>query len=109
MKFHLVDDRILVKPQEFRKEKVRESGIIEPAVADNPHETQIARVLMTGKNVHRDDGLALLTEVCRVGDTIIYPQFAGMKVILDDDVGEFEAGEYRILKKEEILAVIDDS
>jgi co-chaperonin GroES (HSP10) len=108
MKFKLVDDRILVKPQEFRQEKKTDTGLILPHVADQPHQTQIAEVLMTGKNVHRDDGLALLTEVCRVGDTIIYPQFAGMKVVLDDDIGEFEAGEYRILKKDEILAVIKD-
>jgi len=109
MKLELVDDRILVKPQAFRQEKETDSGLILPHVADTPHESQISRVIMMGRNVHRNDDTLPLSKVCKVGDTVVFPQFAGMKVILDDPVGELEAGEYRILKRDEILAVIDDS
>jgi chaperonin GroES len=84
-------DRILVKPLE--QEEATKSGIILPDTAEKERKAQ-------GQIVAIGQGEKILKLNLKVGDKVLYGKYAGDEV-------EVEKVEYKILRDEEILAVLN--
>lgn len=83
-------DRVLVKPQ--AAEEVTKSGIVLPDTAEKEKKEQ-------GEIIAIGDGEKIQKLNLKVGDKVLFGKYAGDEV-------EIEKVEYKILKDEEILAVI---
>lgn len=79
-KLEPLGDRVIVKPIE--KEEVSRGGIILPDTAkEKPQEGEVIAV---GPGKLRDDGTRIVMNV-KVGDRVIYAQYAGTELKLDDE------------------------
>ena len=95
MKFNPVRDRVVIK--ELDGETKTKSGIFIPDTAtEKPGQGNVVAV---GTGHLLDNGNIVTLEV-KTGDKVLFGQYAGQTVKVDGE-------EYRILKEEEILAVIE--
>lgn len=95
MNFNPTRDRLIVK--EFDGETQTKSGIFIPDVATEKPNQGIVVAVGTGKVLA--NGTVVPMEV-KVNDKVIFGQQVGQTVKVDDV-------EYRILKEEDVLAIID--
>jgi chaperonin GroES len=83
-------DRILVKP--LKQEDVTKSGIVLPDTAEKERKAQ-------GEIAAIGEGEKIQKLNLKVGDRVIYGKYAGDEV-------EIDKVEYKILKDDEVLAVM---
>ena len=80
IKLEPMGDRVVVRPIE--KKEVSRGGIILPDTAkEKPHEGEIIAV---GPGRYGDDGKRMAMDA-KVGDRVIYAEYAGTEVKLDDE------------------------
>lgn len=90
-KIRPLGDRVLVAP--LSEEEVTASGIILPDTVEKEKKAE-GKVLAVG------DGEEIKKLKLKEGDTIIYGKYSGEEVMLEKE-------EYKILKDDEVLAVIE--
>lgn len=96
MKFSPVRDRMVVKLLEAQTTTA--GGIVIPdAATEKPNR---AKVIAVGAGHLTKEGLVIPLEV-KVGDTVLFGQYAGQNVKIDGE-------EYLILKEEDVMAVIEE-
>jgi chaperonin GroES len=98
MKLKPIDERVLIKPQEEQERKV--GGIIIPETAskDRP---QMGKVVALGDDVEiADRKQKKMSEIIKVGDTVVFAKYGGTEVKLDDE-------EFLLVSRNDILAVVD--
>ena len=95
MKLKVIDDKILVQPDESEDEKSPGGIIIPDTAKEKPQE---AEVIAVGKGRVDEDGKAIPLEV-KKGDKVLIGKFSGSEVTINDE-------EHVILREEEILAKI---
>lgn len=95
MKIKPLHDRLLVRPLDA--ETVTKSGIVIPDTAAEKPFT--GKVLVVGHGRKSEDG-KLIPLVVKEGDTVMYNQYAGQKVKIEND-------EHLILKEDEIMAIVE--
>jgi chaperonin GroES len=94
MKFRPLEDRVLVEPMEA--EDVTAGGIVLPdAAKEKPRR---GTVIAAGPGRHNDEGGRDPMAVA-VGDVVVYGQYAGTDVTLDDT-------DYKVLRESDILAKV---
>ncbi len=94
MKFHPLDDRLLVEPLEAEEQTT--VGILLPdAAREKP--TQ-GRVVAIGPGKQLDDGSRAPMAVA-VGDVVVYNKYGGTDVTLEDT-------DYKVLRESDILAKV---
>ena len=93
-KLRPLGDRVLLKPVE--QEMKTKSGIVLPESAQE--KTNEAEFVAVGPGKH-DDGKLIKPEV-KVGDIVLYSEYSGQKVKIDNV-------EHQIVREEDILAVYD--
>ena len=94
MKFHPLDDRLLIEPLEAADKTA--GGIILPdAAKEKP--TQ-GRVVAVGPGKQLDDGSRAPMAVA-VGDVVVYNEYGGTDVTLEET-------DYKVLRESEILAKV---
>ncbi len=82
-------DNVVLKKDPVDKEKKSAGGII---LTENKENTpSMARVVAKGEKCEADFG---------VGDQVVYKEYSGTKVTVDDE-------EYIILEEEDVLAVVE--
>ena len=91
-----LDDRIVVRALEAEEKTA--GGILLPDTAKE--KPQKAKILAVGAGRLTDEGKRLPLDV-KVGDTILYGKYAGTEV-------KWNGEELRILRENEILAVVDE-
>ena len=91
-----LDDRIVVRALEAEEKTA--GGILLPDTAKE--KPQKAKILAVGAGRLTDEGKRLPLDV-KVGDTILYGKYAGTEV-------KWKGEELRILRENEILAVVDE-
>lgn len=94
MKLKPLGDRVIVKPLE--QESKTKSGIIIPDTAKE--KSHRGKVLSVGEGKFDDGKLAPMT--VKVGDEILYKEYAGDEFKLDGE-------EVIILKEDDIIAIIE--
>ncbi|MGO3019104.1 MAG: co-chaperone GroES [Anaerococcus sp.] len=92
MKLQPIGKRLVIKKVEA--EKTTSSGIVLPQSAQE--KPQYAEVVAISENVLNDKEI---DSVLEVGDKVIYSQYSGTEVKLDDE-------EFIVIKYEDVLAVI---
>jgi chaperonin GroES len=95
MKVNPVRDRVLVKP--FENETKTKSGLMIPENIKD--KTAKGKVLSVGTGKLTKDGVSV-PMIVKEGDTVIYDDWAGQMVLIDNE-------EYRVLKEEEIIATVE--
>ncbi len=91
MNIRPLGDRILVKPLE--QEETTKSGIVLPGTADKEKKAE-------GEVIAVGEGEDILKLKLAIGDKVLYGKYAGDEVVI-------EKVEYRILKDDEVLAVMN--
>lgn len=91
-KIRLLDDRVLIMPEEL--EKTSSGGIVLPNVVDRDEP-------MVGEIVSVGPGKSNPLKV-KVGDTVLYNKYAGTLVKFDD-----EEKKYLIMREEDLLAILE--
>jgi chaperonin GroES len=91
MKLKPLGDRVVVKP--VTQEEVTKSGIVLPDTVEKEKKEQ-------GEIVSIGEGEKIKKLNLKVGDTVIFGKYAGDEVEIDDT-------EYKVLKEEDVLAVIE--
>ena len=100
MRLQPVNDKLVVKVKEKKKDERTSSGIILP---DSVGEKCIeAEVVAVSEGMYTTTG-ATVPPICSVGDTIIYDELAQSPKDF-----KFEGEEYVILSQNEILTIIRD-
>lgn len=95
MKINPIKDRILVKPLDA--ETVTQSGIVIPdAAQEKPFQ---GRVLAVGTGKITDEGQPVPL-IVKKGDTVMYSQYAGQKVKINNE-------DHLIMKEDEIMAIVE--
>lgn len=94
--FTPIADRVLVRPAEA--ETVSASGIVLPGSAQE--KPMRGEVLAVGKGRAAADG-RLLEMPVSTGDMVVYGKYSGSDI-------KFEGEDYKILRADEILAVIEN-
>ena len=94
MKLVPLGDRVVLK--HLVAEETTKSGIVLPG--QNKEKSQQAEVIAVGPGTTAD-GKELKMEV-KVGDHVIYSQYAGTQVKLDDE-------EYVVVKQSDIVAIVE--
>lgn len=92
MKLQPIGKRIVIKKVEA--EKTTSSGIVLPQSAQEA--PQYAEVVAISEDVTNDEEVKSVLEV---GDKVIYSQYSGTEVKLDDE-------DFIVIKYEDILAVV---
>jgi chaperonin GroES len=95
MKVNPIRDRILVKPLDA--DTVTKSGIVIPDAAKEKPNT--GKVLGVGSGKLTKEGQTIPL-VVRQGDTVMYSQYAGQKVKIDNE-------EHLILTEDEVMAIVE--
>jgi chaperonin GroES len=95
MKINPIRDRILVKPLDA--ETVTKSGIVIPDAAKEKPNTGKVLGVGTGKLTEEGQTVPLIV---KQGDTVMYSQYAGQKVKIDNE-------EHLILKEDEVMAIVE--
>jgi len=91
MKLKPLGDRIVVKP--VTQEEVTKSGIVLPDTVEKEKKEQ-------GEIISIGEGEKIKKLNLKVGDTVIFGKYAGDEVEIDDI-------EYKVLKDEDVLAIIE--
>lgn len=91
MKLKPLGDRIVVKP--VTQEEVTKSGIVLPDTVEKEKKEQ-------GEVIAIGDGEKIKKLNLKVGDKVIFGKYAGDEVEIEDT-------EYKVLKEEDVLAVIE--
>ena len=100
MRLQPVNDKLVVKVKEKKKDERTSSGIILP---DSVGEKCIeAEVIAVSEGMYTTTG-ATVPPICSVGDTIIYDEMAQSPKDY-----KFEGEDYVILSQNEILTIIKD-
>jgi len=95
MKVNPIRDRILIKPLD--KETTTKSGIVIPdAAKEKPMQ---GKVLSVGTGKLSDDG-SVIPLIIKEGDTVMYSQWAGQTVRIDNQ-------DHLILKEEDVMAIVE--
>ncbi|MBS7238644.1 MAG: co-chaperone GroES [Acetatifactor sp.] len=94
MKLVPLGDRVVLK--HLVAEETTKSGIVLPG--QNKEKSQQAEVIAVGPGTTAD-GKEIKMEV-KVGDHVIYSQYAGTQVKLDDE-------EYVVVKQSDIVAIVE--
>lgn len=94
MKIHPLADRVVVKPLE--QESKTKSGIIIPDTAKE--KSQKGKVVAVGQGKYDDGKLVPLS--VKVGDMVLYREYGGEELKLDNET-------VMILKEEDILAILE--
>ena len=97
LKVRPVGDRILVEPAEENERKGKKGVIIIPDTAKEKPMESVVVALGTGKT--DDEGKKVPFEV-KKGERVLVSKYGGTEIKLDGK-------EYRILKSDDVLAVID--
>lgn len=95
MKINPIRDRILIKPLDA--ETVTKSGIVIPETAKEKPVT--GKVLAVGSGKITEEG-QVVSLVVKEGDTVMYSQYAGQKVKIDNE-------EHLILKEDDVMAIVE--
>lgn len=94
MKLKPLSDRVIVKPLE--QESKTKSGIIIPDTAKE--KSHRGKVIAVGEGKYEDGKLISMT--VKVGDEVIYKEYAGDEVKIENE-------KVVILKEEDIIAIIE--
>jgi chaperonin GroES len=96
MKIRPIDERVLIKP--FKEEERKVGSIIIPDTAKE--RPQMGEVVALGDDIEiADRKQRKLSDVLKVGDTIVYARYGGTEVKIDDQ-------EYLLVSRSDILAVV---
>jgi chaperonin GroES len=95
MKINPIRDRILIKPLDA--ETVTKSGIVIPEAAKEKPVT--GKVIGVGSGKITEEG-QVVPLVVKEGDTVMYSQYAGQKVKIDNE-------EHLILKEDDVMAIVE--
>ncbi len=96
MKIRPIDERVLIKP--FKEEERKVGSIIIPDTAKE--RPQMGEVVALGDDIEvADRKQKKLSDVLKVGDTIVYARYGGTEVKVDDQ-------EYLLVSRSDILAVV---
>ena len=90
-------DRVIVKPAEA--EEQTKSGLVIPDSAKE--KPQRGEVIAVGEGRWDEDGERRIPVDVKVGDTVIYGKYGGTDV-------KIEGEEYKILRADDIYAVVED-
>jgi len=88
-------DRVLIKP--IKEETQTKTGIIIPDSASQKKQGQ-GKVFAVGKGKVDDSGKLIPVGV-KVGDIVVFSEYAGEKVLVEDE-------EYYVIGEQNILAII---
>ena len=96
MKIRPIDERVLIKP--FKEEERKVGSIIIPDTAKE--RPQMGTVVALGDDFEiADRKQKKLSDVLKVGDTIVYARYGGTEVKIDEE-------EYLLVGRSDILAVV---
>ena len=96
MKIRPIDERVLIKP--FKEEERKVGSIIIPDTAKE--RPQMGTVVALGDDIEiADRKQKKLSDVLKVGDTIVYARYGGTEVKIDEE-------EYLLVGRSDILAVV---
>ena len=96
MKIRPIDERVLIKP--YKEEERKVGSIIIPDTAKE--RPQMGEVIALGDDIEiADRKQKKLSDVLKVGDTIVYARYGGTEVKIDDQ-------EYLLVGRSDILAVV---
>ena len=95
MAIHPLDDRIVVKPVEAEAKSA--GGILLPDSAKE--KPQRAKVVAVGEGRLTDSGKRVALSV-KKGDEVLFGKYAGTEI-------KWQGSEYKILRENEVLAIID--
>ena len=91
-------DRILVKPK--TADEITKSGIVLPASAEKEQKEQ-------GEIVAIGNGAKIKKLNLKVGQTVVFGKYGGDEIELDLHDGKAGKVEYKFLKDEDILGVVE--
>ncbi len=95
MKIRPLHDRLLV--ERLEEKEIKKGGVIIPDTAkEKPQE---GKVIAVGNGKVTDEGKKIPLDV-KAGDTILFGQYSGSEVKLDDK-------EYLIMREEDVLAILE--
>lgn len=94
VKIQPLADRVLVEPVE-EKEQIKGGIVIPDSAKEKPTEARVV-ALGTGKTDDKGNKVAF---VVKVGDIVLTSKYGGTEV-------KFEDKEYKILKEDDILAIV---
>ena len=96
MKIRPIDERVLIKP--FKEEERKVGSIIIPDTAKE--RPQMGTVMALGDDIEiADRKQKKLSDVLKVGDTIVYARYGGTEVKIDEE-------EYLLVSRNDILSVV---
>lgn len=98
MKIKPLGDRILVKP--LTSEEVTKSGIVLPASAEKEQKEQ-GQVVAVGR------GSKIKKLHLKPGDTVVFGKYSGDEIEIDPPDGRAGKVEYKFLKEEDILGIVE--
>lgn len=98
MKIKPLGDRILVKP--LTSAEVTKSGIILPETAEKEQKEQ-------GIVVAVGNGLKVKKLRLSPGDKVVFGKYSGDELEIDSPDGESRKVEYKFLKEEDILGIVE--
>ncbi len=90
MKLKVIDDRVLVQPEEVEDDKKTPGGIIIPDTAKE--KPQRGKIIAIGTDEE-------LKDVVKVGDTIVFGKYTGDEI-------EADGKKYLVVQRSDILAII---
>jgi len=96
MNLRPLEDRVIVQPA--KAEEMTKSGLVIPDSAQE--KPQRGTIIAVGPGKMKDDGTRTEVDV-KVGDTVIYSKYGGTDV-------KIEGEEYKILRADDIYAVVED-
>lgn len=96
MKLKPLGDRVIVKP--LTQEEVTKSGIVLPDTVEKEKKEQ-GEVVAVGPGRLNEKGIRNAPEV-KVGDRVLFGKYAG-------EDAEIDGVEYKVLKEEDVLAVVE--
>ena len=96
-KFVPMMDRVLV--QKVKPELKSAGGVLLPESASTGVSNQLAKVLSVGSGKALKDGTMIPCSV-KLGDTVLVPEFGGMKLNLDDE-------ECYVYRDEDIVGIVN--
>ncbi|TSA46275.1 co-chaperone GroES [bacterium] len=99
MKIKPLGDRVLVRP--LASEDVTKSGIVLPSSAEKEQKEQ-------GEIVALGNGVKLKKLHLKVGQTVVFGKYSGDELEMDRTDGRAGKVQYKFLKEEDILGIVDN-
>ena len=90
MKLKVIDERLLIEPEETEEEQKTAGGLYIPDTAKEKPQRGIVVAVGTDED---------LQKVIKVGDKIVFGKYTGDEI-------EFEGKKYLVVQKSDILAII---